>query len=124
MKYIKLFESVKSSYYSLYNSEAEKLMMDNSLMKDNEFSKNEVLFLNSLESPNKKGRFYNNGEGYERGRIVFSLDYGKYGAWMVYKLQDDYFIVRHIFDGAGGEWWKCDQLDGLKDCLSDNLKFN
>ncbi len=49
---------------------------------------------------------------YGRGRS----DTGSFINFAIYKLKDEWYIV-----SWNGNYWKCDQIDGLISCISDNI---
>ena len=40
---------------------------------------------------------------------------------LIIEVPDDYYLI-NIWDGLNNKYFKCDQIDGLLDCLNKNVK--
>ena len=132
MKYLKLFEENKS-YYKISNNEWNEF--DILYYKMNDYIK----ILEILKKINiiNNDQFYDIVDTLKQNPWEFSFLYHndiyiykeviEFDQISIYKGKDDYFYINIIDDGDGNNInYKCDQFEGLKQCLKylSNFIYN
>lgn len=125
MKYLKKFNESSESYY-------EEIYQDDPIINSDtndeiEFTKNEVDDITSLYD-NKT--FSITPRGWTERTVIFDgsivheiriMD--KFNTYVIYKYDDEWYTLstRYEFDNSW-KYYKCDQFEGLLECLKDKTK--
>jgi hypothetical protein len=140
MKYLKEYSEHNSTpLYKEINSEEYNALLT---VKTYDFSQEEIDSINNIPSikdkfkfevyRNKKSRFENRPQAI---LLLANLDIGYihadnkhyYNNVEIKKINDEWYYVlfRYYEDNnAIYTWYKCDQLDGLKECLTHLIEIN
>lgn len=125
MKYLKKFNESSESYY-------EEIYQDDPIINSDtndeiEFTKNEVDDIISLYD---KKIFSINLKGWTEGSVVFDGSIvheigikDKFNTYAIYKYDDEWYILltRYV-NNNNWTYYKCDQFEGLLECLKDKTK--
>jgi len=119
MKYLKCFnESLNSNGYDKIDTITLQKMIDKYKSKE-DFENNEIIQIEDAILPSRTGnsRYYI----LDKSRKA-CLTYTIWNDIVVYKLSDSWYCVRIINNNHEADTYRCDQIDGLLNCLKDNYK--
>lgn len=109
MKYLKLFEDI-----DLY----KEVDIDDAFLSHISFTQKEIDKLENFG-------FKTLGHGKPSKQYTLLRAYA-IGTIYLYKLEDEYYVLRHVSTNipvVGQKFYKCDQLDGLLDCLKKEFNI-
>ncbi len=130
----KQFESIGEYYFELSNSEIRDLFDPIDSIEDEFDSEDEYVeyiltnfdidtfddfefnFIKNLFDGYGEIIYADNAIVYKNIITVFLDRRFSRGGCRIDKLKDEWYLVRFDFN-----WWKCDQLDGVKKCVEDNI---
>jgi hypothetical protein len=123
MKYLKLFEN-NSFFTEIDDNEMIEIFCSPYYLgySNNEFNIIKRVIANKFKlyaiiiHKSSKQELPNIGTTYRLGDKILKRRIDNEGV-NIYRLEDEWYYVRHIKDGYKRKFYKCDQLDGLIKCL-------